>query len=532
MTSSLDLLRGFVVVMALSAAGFGSVHPLSAQLGSGWVPPESELIPLGTTRGQSYGRLVIQNATIVDGRGSPRANRGMPAQGPIDLVIENGVIVDLRNVDPVVSRERATGDHVIDATGMYVLPGLVEMHAHLRSGPLLDYQYRLYLGHGVTTVRDAGTGGGLDVMGDHRRRAALNQLVAPRLILCQRWPLPLRRWDVGHTPEDARRLVREMKRLGADCVKISRSPGHYPDVMEAATDEAEKLGMHVMVDLKVSESDAVVASNAGVRSVEHWYGVPDAALPHTQNFPSDYNYWDELDRFRWAGALWKEADQYPDRLTEALQTMIDNGTNWDPTMVVYESMRDRWRSHTAPWHETLNMSSYESRLPDPTEHGGYATEWKTSDEVMWKENFQLWMKYVRKFHEMGGTLTVGSDQDVGGIGVVREMELLQEAGIHPIDVVRIATTNATRTLGMERHCGIRVGCVADLAVVNGNPLDNFKVMYGRGYGFYGMVPRAEMANLGGVRWTIKEGVVFDAQALLKEVEWLVQRERRRAASDR
>ena len=524
------IFRRCTVLSALLIAAIPTALP--AQLGSGWVPPPAELIPLGTTRGQSYGRLVIRNVTIVDGRGSPRANRGMPAQGPIDLVIENGIITDLRNVDPVVARERATGDHVIDAAGMYAIPGLVEMHAHLLSGSRLEYQYRLYLGHGVTTVRDAGTAGGLDVMGEQQRRAALNEIVAPRLILCQRWPLPLRRWDVGHTPEDARRLVREMKRLGADCVKISRSPGHYPDVMEAAADEAAKVGMHVMTDLKVSESDAVVASNAGVRSVEHWYGVPDAALPHTQNFPADYNYWDELSRFRWAGALWKEADRYPERLTAALHTMIDNGTTWDPTMVVYESMRDRWRSRTAPWHETLSLSTYEDRLPNPAEHGAYASEWKTSDEIMWRENFHLWMKWIRTFHEMGGTLTVGSDQDVGGIGVIRELELLQEAGIHPIDVVRIATTNATRTLGMERHCGIRVGCVADIAIINGNPLDNFKVMYGRGYGFYGMVPRAELGNHGGVKWTIKEGVVFDAQALLREVEWLVQQELRRGATDR
>src|SRR3712207_8872217 len=48
-----------------------------------------------------------------------------------------------------------------------------------------------------------------------------------------------------------------------------------------------------------------------------------------------------------------------------------------------------------------------------------------------------------------------------------------------------------QVLGMKENCGIRVGCVADLAVVNGNPIDNFKVMYGRGYGFYGILPKGE-----------------------------------------
>src|SRR3712207_7272404 len=69
--------------------------------------------------------------------------------------------------------------------------------------------------------------------------------------------------------------------------------------------------------------------------------------------------------------------------------------------------------------------------------------------------------------------------------------LFRSAGMHPLDVIKIATTNAYQTLGMKDHCGVRVGCVADLAVVNGNPIDNFKVMYGRGYGFYGILPRSE-----------------------------------------
>ena len=80
---------------------------------------------------------------------------------------------------------------------------------------------------------------------------------------------------------------------------------------------------------------------------------------------------------------------------------------------------------------------------------------------------------------------------------------------------------------METLCGIRVGCAADLAVINGNPIENFKVMYGRGYGVYGLVPRDEQWKSGGVAWTIKAGEIFDAQALLREVESYVASERAR-----
>ena len=528
--------RFLLAAVAATVGLLPALRPASAQSRA----TDAALIPLGATRGERATRLVIRNAMVVSGRGTPGSNRAMPPEGPIDIVIEGNTITDYVPVDPVnlaghgPDWRRPTGDRVIDATGMYVMPGLVDMHAHLpgNSSALgaraLEYAFRLYLGHGVTTVRDAGTGAGLRFLGEQRRLTAASQTVGPRLVLCQRWPLPLREWDEGNTPEQARAMVRRFKEAGADCVKISKSPGHYPDVMAAATDEARKLGMFVMVDLKVSEADAAVASKAGVKSIEHWYGIPDAALRGSQSFPADYNYWDELDRFRYAGLLWEEADREPDRLSAVLDLMIANGTNWDPTMVIYENNRDLARSKTVPWRETLVHPSELAAGPDSSVHGAFHREWKTSDEINWRRNFQIWMKWVREFHRRGGLLTAGSDAgEVGGIMLIRELELMQEAGLHPIDVVRVATTNAYGALGWSKHCGIRVGCTADLAVVNGNPIDNFKVMYGRGYGLYGIVPRAEQGRHGGVKWTIKDGVVYDAQALLREAEWYVDQEKRR-----
>ncbi|MDH3222765.1 MAG: amidohydrolase family protein [Gemmatimonadota bacterium] len=502
-----------------------------------------ELIPMGTTVGQTANRVLIRGATVISGRGSPRSNRAMPPEGPIDILIENGRIVDMVLRDPVnmaggtAELDDMGADLILDGTGKYVIPGLVDMHVHIREnggdmGPrALDYQYRLWMGHGITTVRDAGTGASLEVMTGQRELSNRHEVVAPRLVLCQRWPLPLRRWDVGNTPESARQMVREFHEKGADCIKISKSPGHYPDVLAAAVDEGRALGMQTMVDLKISETDAVTASEAGVTSIEHWYGVPDAALDGSQDLPTDYNYWDELDRFRWAGDLWRQAD--PDKLSEVMDILIANGTNWDPTMVVYEDNRDLWRAVTLPWVRTLyHPSTVEAMWPDEASHGAFKREWKTSDEVMWKNNYRIWMDWVREFHARGGLLTVGSDTSPwGGMAVIREMELMQEAGIHPIDVIRVATTNAYQTLGMEDHCGIRVGCAADLAVVNGNPIDNLKVMYGLGYGFYGIAPPDEQWEWGGVTWTIKDGVVYDARALLQEALWYVQQEKSRAISE-
>ena len=224
-------MHSFIDSAAVRRLALAAALALSgAMLGAQTAPAGSAgPIPMGTSKGERHQHLVIQNAMIISGRGEPGTNRAMPPEGPVDIVIEDGLIRNIIPLDPVNTRSpgtrpRAAGDKTIDATGMYVIPGLVEMHAHLpgKTSPLgergLEYAYRLYLGHGVTTVRDAGTGAGIEMMVAQRRMSDANELVAPRLVLCQRWPLPLGSWDEGNTPDKARAMVRRFKELGADCV--------------------------------------------------------------------------------------------------------------------------------------------------------------------------------------------------------------------------------------------------------------------------------------------------------------------------
>ncbi len=521
----------------LMAAALGLALTSVGALGDGVEDAQSR--PAGESVGQQYARLVIRNATMISGRGTP-------AEGPVDIVVDRDTISDIIPVDDVsLSRygptwRRPEGDRVLDAAGMYVMPGLIDMHAHIpgdgaRTGTRgFDYAYKLWLGHGVTTLRDAGNGAGIERLREHRRLGELNEMVVPRLVLYERWPNVSRQGERGHTPEEARVLVRAFKEGGADGVKVSKGPGHYPDVLEAIADEVRQLGMNgVAVDLKVSETDARIASNAGVTTIEHWYGVPDAAIPGTQTFPAGYNYWNEEDRFRWAGHLWKEADERPGAILKVLDLMIENGTVWDPTMVVYEANRDIGRIRRMAWHDrytTPTLMTYWS--PNPANHGAYHSNWNTADEVAWSENFAIWMRAIKTFFERGGTLTVGSDAGslyaLYGFSTIRELELLQEAGLQPIDIIQIATSNAARTLGLDDLAGVRIGYRADLAVVDGNPLANFKVLYGNGIETY--TDEGTMVRTGGVRWTIKAGIVFDAPALLRDVEGYVRQEHDRQSS--
>ena len=458
----------------------------------------------------------------------------------MDIIVERDRIVDIVPVDGVSlssygpSFKRPEGDRVIDATGMYVLPGLIDMHVHIpgnneRGGARgTEYAYRLWLGHGVTTIRDCGMEPGPEIQAQHRRQSEANEIVAPRLRLYKRWPNVSRRSDKGHTPEEARALVQAYKKLGADGIKVSKGPGQFPDVLKAICDEVKVQGMDgVIVDLKVSETDAAIASNAGGPdiSIEHWYGIPDYAIPGIQKFPPQYNYWDELDRFREAGNIWAQAEKNPEKILEVLDLMIKNGTVWTPTMVAYEANRDFFRVVTVPWRARYTHPALlDFWAPNPSNHASFHSEWKTSDEVRWKENYRIWMKYVLEFWKRGGRLAFGSDagyqQALYGFSTIRELELLQEAGLDPVDIIKIATVGSAQAIKIKGLEGIRIGNIADIIVVDGNPLDDFKVMYGMGYDRYTADGKKE--HRGGVQWTIKAGIVFDAPALLREVEGYVK----------
>ena len=263
--------------------------------------------------------------------------------------------------------------------------------------------------------------------------------------------------------------------------------------------------------------------------IEHTYGIPQAAIPGSQTLPPDYNYADELDRFRWSGKIWTEADMYPERVTEVLKTLVRNDTAWNPTMVVYEANRDLQRARTFPWHTKYTVPQvWEHFEPSPGYHASYHFDWTTTDEIAWKKKYKIWMKWLKVFFEMGGTITLGEDTafiyQIFGFAAIREMELLQEAGIHPLDIIKIATTNGAKRCGLKglEH-GIRQGSKADLVIVEGNPLHNFKVMYGTGVTRH--TKNGKVAQVGGVVWTIKDGVIFDARRLLREVKEYVAEEK-------
>jgi hypothetical protein len=471
--------------------------------------------------GKRLKRIVIRNAMVVDGSGKPAA-------GPFDIVTENDVIKEIVSFDPVAAKEGKArrpekGDLDIDATGKYVLPGLINLHGHTqdeRGGVPMPVEYvtKLWLACGITTVRDAWAN---PKVLDYSKRINAGTLVGPRIFPYGGYPAP--NLD---TPEKARQRVRDLRTAGYDGIKLY-TMDH--DLMAAMMDEAKKQGMRVMHHVGVEETNAWDDAKFGTTSIEHWYGIPDAAIESgRQNFPSYYNYNDEVHRFRYAGRLWREAD--PSKLDKVLQALVDNNVAWDPTLVIYEASRDLQRAQTNPaFAEYLHPVLEEYFKPNPANHGSYFIGWSTTDETYWKENYRIWMRALNDFGRKGGVIGTGEDAgfiyQMYGFGLIRELELHQEAGFHPLKVVQHATSNGAKILGKEDSIGrIRTGFKADLIVVNGNPLENFKVLSPLGVE---EIKGGKAVKTGGIEWTITNGVPYHAPTLAKEVRDLVTAARKK-----
>jgi imidazolonepropionase-like amidohydrolase len=482
------------------------------------------------TRGDGpYDRLVIRGATLIDGTGAP-------ARGPVDIVVENDQIAAIQPVGapggPINEDARPEGgDRTIDASGMYVLPGFVDMHTHLggeAQGTPAEYVLKLWMAHGVTTAREVAAGNGVDWTLRHRERSAANEITAPRLAV---YPaLGSGRDAPITTAEQARTWVQSMAEKGADGIKFFEAP---PDVLKAAIQEADEQGLRTAMHHAqpgTVQYDVLDTATWGLTTGEHFYGYPEALYTERsiQDYPADYNYQDEEDRFAYAGRMWQQAAKPGSkRWNMVLDSLRALDFTMDPTFGIYEANRDLMRGRRAEWHDTYTLPSlWEFFHPSFENHGSYHYFWSTADEAAWDTHYDRWMQFVNEYKNRGGRVGVGSDSGyifkLYGFGYVREMELLQEAGFHPLEVIRSATLEGAQALGQADQIGsVEVGKQADLVLVDENPLANLKVLYGTGALRFNKETRT-LERVGGVDYTIKDGIVYDAERLLQDVEEMVR----------
>jgi hypothetical protein len=222
-----------------------------------------------------------------------------------------------------------------------------------------------------------------------------------------------------------------------------------------------------------------------------------------------------------------------------MDELLALGFTLDPTFTIYEASRDLQRAMRAEWHDRYTLPSlWRFYQPSREAHGSYWFDWTTRDEIEWKNNYRLWMAFVNEYKNRGGRVTTGSDSGfiykLYGFDYIRELELLQEAGFHPLEAIRAATLNGAALLHAPRARPLEFGIIrpglrADLVLVPANPVANLKVLYGTGALRLNDQTGA-VERIGGVRYTIKDGIIYDAKKLLADVERLVEEAKRKATA--
>ncbi|MCB0494256.1 MAG: amidohydrolase family protein [Cyclobacteriaceae bacterium] len=488
-----------------------------------------------------FDQLIIRGVTMIDGTGAPPT-------GPVDIVVENNKIVQIKSVgvphiaiDPARRPKLATKGKVkeIDATGKYLMPGIIDLHVHTggpEKAPEAEYTYKLWMANGITTVRGVPTGE-FEWSLSEKNRSASNKIVAPRIVNFQ-VPGSGKEWKDRKilTPADAKEWVQYAKKNGVDGLKMF---SFRPEIMKALLDEANALGMGSTAHLAqsgVAQMNALDAARLGLTSMTHFYGLFESMYENhdVQPWPLDINYGDEQHRFGQVARQWNLVKPGGEKWNALLDEFLKLDFYINPTMTIYVAGRDVMAARNADWHAKYTLPTQQDfYTPSRLSHGAYWFDWTTEDEVAWKNFYRVWMQFLNEYKNRGGKVTVGSDSgfiyNLFGFGTIQELELLQEAGFHPLEVIRAATMYGAeeifKPLKKPIEFGvIREGLLADMVIVDENPLQNLKVLYGTGAVRLND-ETGKPERVGGVKYTIKDGIVYDAKQLLKDVEQMVNKQK-------
>ncbi|MFN2533115.1 MAG: amidohydrolase family protein [Pyrinomonadaceae bacterium] len=403
--------------------------------------------------------IVLAGGTLIDGRG------GQP-QADSAIVIRGQRIAEVRSNNGFDYGESAK---VIDIAGKYILPGLIDIHVHYS-----DWMGQLFLSHGVTTVKDLGND--IDWISGLSNDIDRGKIHGPRILYVGNGldaPPPDRNTHVGVTDGvTARRAVELLHSKGASAIKVREKM--RPELLAVVAEESHKLGIPVTGHLK--RTDAREAALAGIDGIEHLSGFVQAITNAARERQSDQDDRQVLISDLKAFSLIESS-----AAEELINLLVRRNVAVVPTMPIWWRMATPHRDDFAV--EDANYAEDRALAYIPENIRGLwasSTFYDVEDGGELKQvqiGFARMQSVVLTHHQSGGEVLAGSDTffSIPGLSLHRELMLLRDAGISPLEVVSIATLNNAKFLGKESELGtITTGKLADIVVVDDNPLDDIR----------------------------------------------------------
>lgn len=399
----------------------------------------------------------LVGATLLDGTGAP------PRRDVVVVVREGRV----EAITPQSEFKLPRRTREVDVSGKWILPGLIDAHAHVAPWAL-----KRYLGYGVTTVRDMG--GNLDATLALRERVNHGGVDGPRIFaagaMIDGRPSTYTDALPARTEAEARKAVDSLSVTGADFIKVYTRIDE--PILKGILDEAGTFRMRVAGHLGLV--DAVTASRLGVYSIEHMSGVPEAAAADRSALMNAHyhGFWPGWTAFErsWAGldsaALAKVAGELAAQKTFVVPTLVLHET--------FSRLDDSAGSHPR------ELRAVPTEVQTAWDVRGMITraEWTAADFGAFRRSRALQNLFVREFQRARGRLAVGTDAAnqllIPGFSEHQELELLVQAGLTPAEALAAATRNGAQLLGADSLGQLAPGRPADLIVVAGNPLADIR----------------------------------------------------------
>jgi hypothetical protein len=389
------------------------------------------------------------------------------------VVIESGRFTQVGPSGAVTVPDAAAS---IDGRGRTVIPGLIDLHVHLKPGI-----FPLFLAAGVTSVKDVGNH--LDAVLAWRAAEACGELLGPRIRVCgpllegdpPMWP------DLSEVLTDPAAAVATVDRLadaGVDGLKVYMRL--KAEVMAPLIRRAHERGLPVTAHLgRVRASEAIAL---GLDGLEH---APQALY---DDVVPAHLWRDADDRIRlgqsvfWARFVegWAAVDPDGDAVARIVAQVVDRGVFLDATLVALD------RVLVSTPHERMSAPGVANVPPEVSARWDTYAQWFTQG---WTERDVATARLalakvgavVARLHAAGGRVVTGSDAPAAfiapGFSLHHELELLVAAGLSPADALRSATATAAEVLGMHGEVGtVEVGKLADCVVVNGDPLTDISAV--------------------------------------------------------